>query len=228
MKVAAIVIEFLLRLAAGLLIYMTVWAVQYRIHHAAVPPVDMRRSESDIPYVIQFRASLASNPHGFPGHAYIVWSNGTSAGYVPRYATDQLPSLFHPVRGTLQLNGIRDNSRNLSSLTVLLSKPDFDRAAQLARHWNTNSFQVGKRDCVRFVSEIASTIGLRCPDPSYQFPQDYVERLKQLNTSRSPLHDMIVIERAPRTDNEVQIHPARLFPFPLPAVHNGIALQCAN
>jgi hypothetical protein len=161
--------------------YALFWAVRYRIPHAPVAPVDMRRSASDTPYVIEFRASLASNQHGFPGHAYIVWGDGSSAGYVPRFSRDQIPSLYRTVPGFMQLDGAHWNRRNLNALVVLVSKPEYDRTKMIARNWNTSDFRVGKRDCVAFVDTIARTTSLRCPTARYVFPQDYVEQLKHLN-----------------------------------------------
>lgn len=179
---------------AVLLIYAIFWAVWYRRPPEPPKVVDLRGGETGQYHQIDFLASLAENPHGFPGHCYVVWSdkpivsvncmNGMeteSGGFLPRYFGDQIPSLWMTVPGYLTKDAIRGNTRNLDRLTVLVSKSDFLATKRLTERWNASEFKVGERDCVTFVNHLARSISLRTPDPAYKFPQDYIRELKRLN-----------------------------------------------
>src|SRR5579862_7032030 len=69
------VLSLLLSTAMALLAYAAIWAVWYRIPVLAPETVDLRQWQTEKPYYVSFCAALASNPHGFPGHCYVVWSD---------------------------------------------------------------------------------------------------------------------------------------------------------
>ena len=54
------------------------WAVAYRLPRSADKTID-RRSPLSRRFGpacrLSFCAGLANNPHGFPGHAYVVWAS---------------------------------------------------------------------------------------------------------------------------------------------------------
>jgi hypothetical protein len=77
--------------------------------------------------------------------------------------------------------GAQDNCRNLDKLTVIVDPTTFERSRQLCNHWNQSNFQTGVRDCCAFTKLIAKDIGLKTPDKSYIYPQDYISELKLLN-----------------------------------------------
>jgi hypothetical protein len=168
--------------------YLSFWAVKYRQFTGAWNLIDLRKSKNDSPKAISFCAALAENPIGFPGHAYVVWSEKPqvsierdfSLGFMPRNFIDQGNSLVKEVPGLL-LNRTRGNTRNLDMLTVLVSDCDFKRTQRLARNWSSEKFQAGKRDCVSFASFVASSLGLRFSKTMFVYPQDFLVDLKQSN-----------------------------------------------
>jgi hypothetical protein len=172
--------------------YSIAWAVWYRVPATPAEIVDLRVDRSQKPYYISFCAALAANPHGFPGHCYIAWTDKPalnlldqeSAGYVPRFSKDQVPSLWRNVSGAVCRQAAIGNTRNLDVLTAIVNRTDYDRAKELCDSWDTKSFKVGRRDCVTFADCIARSINLRTPEREYKFPQDYVSDLKRLNGDR--------------------------------------------
>ncbi len=178
---------------ALLIIYLVAWGVFYRIPCTPSQTVDVRNSPGDTPYYVNICAGLASNPHGFPGHAYLGWTEKSpseniesieTAGYCPKYAKDQIPSVFQFVPGVLvKCTGTAGNARNLDRLVIICSHDDYEQTKALCKNWNTANFQCGKRDCVSMVDTVASALKLRTPKHSNRYPQDYVRELKQLNRS---------------------------------------------
>lgn len=176
-------------LPALLALYAGFWAFWYRL--PAQPPkvIDRRSAKTDPAYCLTFCASLADNPHGFPGHCYVAWSQAPprdlssmeSAGFVPRCRGDQIASLVAPVPGLLVNNASTGNTRNLDLIYVLVSFDTYRQTMQMRDTFKSGYFQVGVRDCVTFTNSIASMVGLNTPNTSYQFPQDYLRQLKALN-----------------------------------------------
>jgi len=175
------------------------WAVRYRIPSTSVDVLDMRsHGESSPPRYITFCSSLANNAHGFPGHAYVVWSGDSvpadwieaaradrleNAGYGPRNSYDQIPSVISDVPGIVDDHGLRFNLRNLSTLTVIVDEDQYERTRQLRHKWDTARFRAGERDCVAFVDYIANDVGLLIPDRNIlMYPQDHLARMKALNS----------------------------------------------
>jgi len=175
------------------------WFVWYRIPRPAGLKLIDRREPGDnsAPSYITFCASLANNPHGFPGHAYVVWSGESlpsdwtqaarsdcleNAGYGPTSCGDQVRSVICNVPGVVDGHGLRNNLRNLNTLSVMVSQAQYERTRQLRAQWDTSCFRAGDRDCVAFVDYIAKDIGLVIPPRSILlFPQDHLAQLKALN-----------------------------------------------
>jgi hypothetical protein len=183
------VVVGIMAVAAGLACYFAVWAVKYRLPAEPVTTLDLRRSPSDAAFCVSFCASLADNPLGFPGHAYVVWSpsmkvdigRDLSLAFMPRNYQDQIPSLFRTVKGVV-MDHTKGNFRNLSRLTVIVSEADYLRSMQKASAWNADSFKAGNRDCAAFVQYVAAQLPLKTGSSTYLFPQEYLSRLKQINS----------------------------------------------
>ena len=183
-------LRFTICMFAGLVVLMAAWAFYFRIPtDGDIELVDLRKSLTDKPYYVSFCAGLASNLHGFPGHGFVAWSESVfpdlnlteSAGYCPRFSRDQIASLFFEVPGIVVQKSAVGNLRNLDRLIVIVSKSDFDHTRTVCAQWDDRIFAVGKRDCVRFLNELALYLELNTPDPAYKFPQLYVRELKRLN-----------------------------------------------
>jgi hypothetical protein len=178
---------------SALVVYLAWWAIWYRLPASPCEVVDMRTTPLQDPYYITFCASLASNPHGFPGHAYVVWRRDRSAnilsaeanGYVPLNPGDQIRSLYASVPGLVVPQASQNNMRNLETLTVIVDPKTYERTRRLANDWQSAGFKAGSRDCVAFVDFIAKDIGLATSRPSFEYPRDHIRRLQLLNRNRN-------------------------------------------
>ncbi len=175
--------------------FATYWAGVYRLPRSQPVVVDLRRdktaenSAGDRCFLIC--AGLANNPHGFPGHCYIVWDRCTpewleyaqSDGFVPARLVDLIPSLYSNISGIMADHAVVGNMRNFDYITVKLDQMPYDKARSVRAHFVTNTtFRTGVRDCVAYVDEIAEVVGLKTPPRSFVYPLDYMVRIKALNT----------------------------------------------
>jgi hypothetical protein len=183
-----------LAVLSAIIVYLAWWAVWYRLPAAACEIIDMRATQLETPCYITFCAGLASNPHGFPGHAYVVWRrertadllNAQATGYVPLNPEDQIRSLYTSVPGLVVPKASHNNMRSLETLTVIVDPKTYERTLHLASQWESQGFKAGSRDCVSFVDFIASDIGLATFRPDFEYPRDHIRRLQLLNRTQSP------------------------------------------
>lgn len=200
-------LDFAITTAAGLLAilvsltaYLLAWGVLYRRPAQPAVVVDMRNDRTTQPHYIAICAALAANEHGFPGHAYVVWSNSLpidlntaeSLGFGPRHAKDQIPSLWQQVPGAVVDRAAIANQRNLNALVAIVDKQTFEFSKQKGRNFKSEKFKVGSNDCVVYVQTLASVIGLKTPDTRYKYPQDFVEQLRRLNKNAAITPKQIV------------------------------------
>jgi hypothetical protein len=169
--------------------YAIFWGVFYRLPRGSSELIDMRRDKSSPKRYVTFCSSLANNPHGFPGHAYIVWASESNAdlrkceslGFVPSSLQCAVASMFQHVPGALAIDGAINDRVNLDQFTVIVDSETFERSRRVSRSWNVADFKTGERDCCAFATLVAREIGLATPQSSYIFPQDYLRELKRLN-----------------------------------------------
>lgn len=179
----------------GLTGFAIIWACIYRLPRSQPILVDLRsdktggNSGNDRCFMIC--AGLANNPHGYPGHCYIVWDRSKperleyadSDGFVPARLIDLLPSLYSDITGVMTDRALIGNMRNFDYLAVLLDRTPYEKARALrARFVADTRFHTGVRDCVAYVDEIAEVAGLKTPPRRFVYPLDYMERLKKLNS----------------------------------------------
>lgn len=178
----------------ALVLYGIWWGVAYRLPRAADKIIDMRTVHGvpgkDLLRLI-FCAGLANNVHGFPGHAYVIWSRDKGAppceealGYCPADYYGVIPSLYRPVQGVVNDSAAVGKDRNLEKLIVLVDQKTFDRTRRLADKWESKGFMTGSRDCCAFIDYIAKDAGLAVPGPRRLYPHDHIHMLKALNSGR--------------------------------------------
>ena len=136
-------------------------------------------------------AGLANNPHGYPGHCYIIWDRcqpeklaiAQSDGFVPSRVVDLIPSLYSDVRGAMGDHALIGNMRSFDYIAVKLDKAAYDRARAVRADFVKNpTFHTGVRDCVAYVNQIAAVSGLKTPPANFVYPLDYLIRLKSMNS----------------------------------------------
>src|SRR6516225_5930776 len=142
-------------------------------------------------YYAEFRAR--SERVGF-GHAYvtlgIIDSSGqlqqtVVAGFMPRGMRDDVLSQFGvPVTGVVGVVRTDLVRRPAVRFRIAISRANYyrivGRILEMRRTWTT--YELLLINCNTFVSEIASTAGLRTPVLVAQFPIAYVSELRRLNS----------------------------------------------
>jgi hypothetical protein len=142
-------------------------------------------------FYAEFRAR--SEAGGF-GHAYVtlgmIDSSGqlqqtVVAGFMPRRMRDDVLSQFGlPVEGVVGVVRTDLVRRPAVRFRIAISSANYyrlvSRILEMRRTWTT--YQLLLVNCNTFVSEIASTAGLRTPLLVAQFPIAYVSELRSLNT----------------------------------------------
>ncbi len=181
----------------GLAAFAVIWACVYRLPHSQPILVDLRSDKtsdsSGKDRCFMICAGLANNPHGYPGHCYIVWDRyrpdrleyAESDGFVPGRFADLVPSLYSDITGVMADHAVIGNVRNFDYLAVRLDREPYEKARAIrARFVNDATFHTGVRDCVAYVDEIAVAAGLKTPPRRFVYPLDYMVRLKKLNSSK--------------------------------------------
>ncbi len=180
--------------------YALWWGIVYRLPRSADKVVDLRtnKASSQGARRIFFCAGLANNPHGFPGHAYVVWSKNLAAsvavsageanfkdcetlGYCPHDFWSIVPSVYTAVPGVVDDRASSGNDRNVERLIVLVDDAAFERSREACRRWDATNFRTGSRDCCAFIDFVATEIGLAVPRAQFSYPHDHILKLKTLN-----------------------------------------------
>lgn len=198
-KIAKCTICLCLAAALGLGLFAAIWACIYRLPRTAPISVDMRSDKSgnsgNKGRALLICAALANNPHGFPGHCYIVWDRSSierleyaeSDGFVPASASELIPSLYADVRGIMADHAVVGNTRSFDCIIVRLDEEAYQKARTVKeRFLEDPSFHTGVRDCVAYVDEIAAIAKLKRPPRSFVYPLDYLARLKHMNSNIAP------------------------------------------
>ncbi len=178
----------------GLTAFAIYWGCIYRLPHGKPIAVDLRlektRNNDVNDRCFMICAGLANNPHGYPGHCYIVWDRcapdrleyAESDGFVPGRLVDLVPSLYSDIGGVMADHAVIGNMRNFDYIAVRLDQKSYEKARAIREHFvMAPTFHTGVRDCVAYVDEIAKTVGLRTPQRTFVYPLDYMVRLKALN-----------------------------------------------
>lgn len=154
--------------------------------------VELEPDKSQPRYVV-FCSRFSGNPVGIPGHCFVVWTESLpvkdlneveSYGFFPTKYTDQFISFFKGVPSTLVSEPVSPNPEALSFNVVAFVSPDlFTRSKSRLKKWKETDFKLGSTDCIGFAEDIASTIGLKTPGRTFDYPQDYINKLRELNQS---------------------------------------------
>jgi hypothetical protein len=174
--------------------YTCWWYVWYRLPGQPDKVTDLRSYPAQGAYYVTFCAGLADNPIGFPGHAYVVWSEkphtdplkADSVGYITQSYNDQFVSPILPVPGRLHRNAALYNQRNIENLTAVVDQKTYRKTLDARENWNTSNFKALQHDCLSFTTYIAQSAGLNIPKQRCLYPQDQIRQLKALNQSKSP------------------------------------------
>lgn len=174
--------------------YLICWGLIYRLPRTQPVLIDLRTDKSvenplnDRCFMIC--AGLANNPHGYPGHCYIIWDRckperleyAACDGFVPGHVRDLIPSLFSDINGFMADDALFGNMRSFDFLAVRLDRSGYDKARAVRQKFvQEPTFHTGLRDCVTYVDEIAQIAGLRTFPHKFVYPLDYLKALKALN-----------------------------------------------
>ena len=139
---------------------------------------------------LEFRAR---NEVGGFGHSYVTLGTVDTSGqrhqtlvvgFMPRSADDDYWSKFGlPVSGTVGVTRSDLLRRPDARFRIAINEPTYlrlvSKVRNLRRTWT--QYELVVHNCNNFVSEIASSIGLRAPLITAQYPVGYVTELHALN-----------------------------------------------
>lgn len=154
------------------------------------PPRILPAAKDARSFYAEFRAR---DEAGGLGHSYItlgiVGSNGevqqtVVAGFMPMSMIDDYWSQFGiPVAGMVGVVQSDFARRPVARFRITISGANYHRIVsriqEMQRTWST--YELLLSNCNNFVSEVASTAGLRTPRLSAQLPVAYVSELRTLN-----------------------------------------------
>jgi hypothetical protein len=180
------------RLIGSLALILTTGATagsgEYEVTH---PPRIFTASEDATAYYLEFRAR--DEVGGF-GHSYVTLGtiDATNrghqtviAGFMPRSADDDYWSKFGlPVTGLVGVTRSDLLQRTDARFRIMVNKATYFRVVSEIRrlHDTWTSYELVVHNCNSFVSEIASSVGLRTPMITAQYPVHYVTELRALNS----------------------------------------------
>jgi hypothetical protein len=156
------------------------------------PAANAQTADGKWSYYVDFRARTAASY----GHAFVWYGRAGQkqvevAGLHP--ATDSVvPYLLGhiiPVPSETGASyGDLDEQYVTAKFRVLMTEPDGRRAFAYIKHLQATSplWNAATYNCVAFIQDIASNIGLRTPGPGshLMYPEDWVNTLRQLNGGR--------------------------------------------
>ena len=160
----------------------------YEVTH---PPRIVTASADAIAYYLEFRARYEVG--GF-GHSYVTLGtiDATNhghptvvAGFVPRSPDDDYWSKFAlPVIGLVGVTRSDLLHKADARFRITINRATYFRVVSEIRrlHSTWTSYELVVHNCNSFVSEIASSVGLRTPLISAQYPVHYVAELRSLNS----------------------------------------------
>jgi hypothetical protein len=95
--------------------------------------------------------------------------------------------LMGPVKGEIVTDNTAGYTRNSNRhFSLIVSDLEYDRAMAIVERWRTRaqpSYDLGSRNCIHFVAEIASSIGMRADTPKrlMRKPRSYLDYLTEAN-----------------------------------------------
>jgi hypothetical protein len=95
--------------------------------------------------------------------------------------------LMGAVKGEVITDNTAGYTRNSNRhFTLTVSDSEYDRAMAVVEKWRTRaqpSYDLGKRNCIHFVAEIAASIGMRVDTPKrlMRKPRSYLDYLTETN-----------------------------------------------
>ncbi len=95
--------------------------------------------------------------------------------------------LMGAVKGEVVTDNTAGYTRNSNRhFTVTVSDSEYDRAMAVVERWRTRaqpSYDLGSRNCIHFVAEIAASIGMRAETPKrlMRKPRSYLDYLTETN-----------------------------------------------
>src|SRR6185503_18155915 len=169
------------------------------VYAGADPPlvkeIDLRAKEEPSPLYVVF----CSRWDTLPGHAFVVlgkedaqamMSTVDAFGYYPE-TSGNTKAVLKRVPGVLADEFVRGTlAPTLVRLILKVNKADFDAVKAVRDLWESKgSYKLIERDCVTFVMDVASALGLTVPNRSGfdNIPWNYVRKLAEANSQEQHL-----------------------------------------
>lgn len=132
----------------------------------------------------------ATFPHAFIALAGTVESTGervdANYGFTVRHLIG--PSiLFGPVQGEVISENAAYVAGSTHHFTLVLTDEEYQQVMELVERWRTlpqPSYRLGRRNCVSFVAEIATSLGLTADASRFmRRPRAFLERVRETNST---------------------------------------------
>ena len=154
------------------------------------PPRIIAATAEAIAFYVEFRA----RDDGAFGHSYVTLGTIDTigqlretvvVGFMPKGAEDDHWSKFGiPVTGSVGVSSSDLVRRPNARFRVTINRATYfrlvNKVRELRKAWTT--YELFVRNCNDFLSEIASSAGLRAPIVTAQYPVHYVADLRALNS----------------------------------------------
>jgi hypothetical protein len=167
--------------------------------HAAVTPQATERAV----YYVDFRARTAASY----GHAFVWYGRADQkqievAGLHPASESVIPYILGHVVpvpSETGKSYGDLDDDYLTASYRVYMTEAEAQRVFAYIKHLQATSplWNAATYNCVAFIQDIARHMGLKVPGNHLLYPEDWVNRLKQLNGGRRYMSSPAVAQASP-------------------------------
>jgi len=177
---------------------------------AATPASAQAQTNSKAIYYVDFRARTAASY----GHAFVWYGRADQkqievAGLHPASESVIPYILGHviPVPSeTGKSYGDLDDDYVTASYRVYMTEPEAKRVFAYIRHlqatrplWNGAIY-----NCVAFIQDIAREMGLKVPGNHWMYPEDWVNRLKELNGGRRYMSSPAVAQASSKPSASAQ------------------------
>jgi len=167
---------------------------------AAAPPQSAPHAIAK-PYAIEFRARNAQSY----GHTFSIYGRLDARGRIVKPTVSGLhPATESPIpwmighivavpSETGPSDGDTEDQYVLARFRILLSESEYKKVLGFIKKLNDKSpvWHAVTYNCNAYVGEIATFMGLRATQSTMLMPQDYIEKLRDLNINRTDLAGMI-------------------------------------
>jgi hypothetical protein len=170
-------------------------------------------------YYLLFSAREASiKPFSLAGHAFVSWGiaerdsqicSQITYGFYPTAGHGLLAELFQKKRGKVIFGFMKNsNRRKILQVIARTDSATWHETRDTAQIWVRRGYNLLDQNCVKFIDDIAETVGLRTPRTRMLLgfprrPTNYVHRLYKKNKRRTIENRGLTFDRKEAVENAI-------------------------